>query len=169
MGDAWDNVQYKIEMDFGFVGRPSFTDVWLNVSELPYLGNFKVGQWKQPFFMDAMTSIRELTFLERGLPFAFVPFRQDRFRYLGALGAASLNVKFYGFDPEGPLADDPVDYTLEPLFLFQRLQARINRSDLFVGAHYLYLNATSTFDVERPDEIPPRDLEVNVGGFGTSI
>ena len=100
---------------------------------------------------------------------AFVPFRQDRFRYLGALGAASLNVKFYGFDPEGPLADDPVDYTLEPLFLFQRLQARINRSDLFVGAHYLYLNATSTFDVERPDEIPPRDLEVNVGGFGTSI
>jgi phosphate-selective porin OprO/OprP len=36
----------------------------------------RVGQWRQPFGMDAMTSVRELMFLERPLMQAFVPFRQ---------------------------------------------------------------------------------------------
>lgn len=74
-GDVADNVSYMIEFDFAFPGRPSFMDVWLDISDLP-IGHFRVGQWRQPFCMDALTSVRELTFFERALPFAFVPFRQ---------------------------------------------------------------------------------------------
>jgi phosphate-selective porin OprO/OprP len=70
-----ENVGYMIEFDFAVLGRPSFMDVYLDLQELP-VGTLRVGQWRQPFGMDAMTSVRELWFLERALPFAFVPFRQ---------------------------------------------------------------------------------------------
>ena len=99
----------------------------------------------------------------------FHPFRHDHFRYLGVLGGASLGLDFYGFDPEGPLAGDPVAYAIEPIFLFQRFQARIKGSDVFVGAHYEYLRTKSTFDVARPDGVPVRDLLVNAAGLGTRL
>ena len=76
VGDVAENVSYIIEMDFAFPGRPNFMDVWLDVHDIPVLGNVRVGQWRQPFGMDVLTSVRELTFLERSLPFAFTPFRQ---------------------------------------------------------------------------------------------
>ena len=75
-GKVKENVSYMIEMDFGFPGRPSFMDVQMTIHDLPLLGNLRVGQWRQPFGMDELTSVRELTFLERSLPFAFAPFRQ---------------------------------------------------------------------------------------------
>lgn len=65
-----------IEFDFGFPGRPSFMDVFMDVRQLSRLGNLRIGQWRQPFGMDGQTSVKELTFLERELPFAFLPFRQ---------------------------------------------------------------------------------------------
>jgi hypothetical protein len=99
----------------------------------------------------------------------FYPFRHDRFRYLGALGGASLNLDFYGFDPEGPLVDNPVGYTLDPGFVVQRMQARIKRTPVFAGLHYLYMHTTTTFDVALPAEIPERDLKLSLGGLGTSL
>ena len=104
-----------------------------------------------------------------GGAFLFYPFRHDQFRYLGALGGASLNLDFYGFDPEGPLADNPAAYTLDPRFLVQRLQGRIKRTPLFAGVHYLYMHTKTAFDVTLPEEIPDRDLKVSLGGLGTSL
>jgi len=75
-GDVWENVGYMAEFDFGFPGRPSFMDVYLDIRDLPLLGSVRIGQWRQPFGMGGQTSVKELTFLERGLPFAFLPFRQ---------------------------------------------------------------------------------------------
>ena len=75
-GDVADNVGYIIEFDFGFVGRPSFMDVWLELRDLPRLQNLRIGHYRQPFGLDGLTSVKELTFIERGLPFAFLPFRQ---------------------------------------------------------------------------------------------
>jgi phosphate-selective porin OprO/OprP len=76
VGDVAQNVSYMLEMDFAFPGRPSFMDVWLDVHDIPLLGNIRVGQWRQPFGMDELTSVRELTFLERPLVFGMTPFRQ---------------------------------------------------------------------------------------------
>jgi phosphate-selective porin OprO/OprP len=75
-GDVAKNVSYIIEMDFALAGRPTFFDVWADFHDVKLLGNVRVGYWRQPFGMDSLTSVRELTFLERALPFAFVPFRQ---------------------------------------------------------------------------------------------
>lgn len=75
-GQAWDNVSYMLEMDFAFPGRPSFMDVWLDIDDVIGSSKLRIGQFRQPFGMDGLTSVKELTFLERGLPFAFLPFRQ---------------------------------------------------------------------------------------------
>ena len=101
--------------------------------------------------------------------FIFHPARRDQMRYLGALGGASLKLDFFGFNPDGPLADTPVGYTIAPLFTIQRFQVRFPGSDVFVGAHYEYLRTKSTFDQALPPEIAERDLEANVGGMGASL
>lgn len=75
-GNVADNVGYMLEMEFAFPGRPSFMDVWGELRGLDVLQNVRVGQYRQPFGLDGLTSVKELTFLERALPFAFLPFRQ---------------------------------------------------------------------------------------------
>lgn len=76
VGDVADNVSYVLEMDFAFNGRPSFMDVFVDILKVPVLGGVRVGQWRMPFGMSEITSVRELMFLERSLGFAFAPFRQ---------------------------------------------------------------------------------------------
>lgn len=76
-GSVAANMNYILEMDFGVGGRPSFMDVWGEVTMLPVLGTVRIGHFRQPFSMDALTSIKSLTFLERSLPFqALLPFRR---------------------------------------------------------------------------------------------
>lgn len=75
-GKAWDNIAYMLEMDFAFPGRPSFMDVWLEGENIVGDASVRVGQFRSPFGMDALTGVKELTFLERALPTALVPFRQ---------------------------------------------------------------------------------------------
>ncbi|QDV24512.1 OprO/OprP family phosphate-selective porin [Aureliella helgolandensis] len=75
-GQAWDNIAYMLEMDFAFPGRPSFMDVWMDIDDVLGSNKLRIGQYRQPFGMDGLTSVKEMTFLERGLPFAFLPFRQ---------------------------------------------------------------------------------------------
>jgi phosphate-selective porin OprO/OprP len=72
-----ENVNYSIEMDFATAGRPSFMDVWGEVTKVPWFENVRLGHFRQPFSMEAMTSVRQLQFLERSLAFqALVPFRR---------------------------------------------------------------------------------------------
>jgi phosphate-selective porin OprO/OprP len=76
-GNVTDFTSYFLEMDFGIAGRPSFTDVWGEQSNLPFFGNVRIGQFRQPLSMDSWTPIKQLEFLERSLPFqAFDPFRK---------------------------------------------------------------------------------------------
>lgn len=75
-GAIADNMNYFFQMDFAFPGRPTFTDVWFEVTKLPLLGNVRVGQWKQPFSLEVVSSFRYTMFPERSLLFnAFTPFR----------------------------------------------------------------------------------------------
>lgn len=75
-GAVVENVNYFVQLDFGFFGRPTFTDVWMEITHLPVLGNVRVGQWKHPFGLEVVTTVRYQTFLERSVLFqAFAPFR----------------------------------------------------------------------------------------------
>src|SRR5260370_2904071 len=75
-GAVAENMNYFVQMDFAFPGRPTFTDVWMEVTKLPILGNIRAGQWKQPFSLEVVSSFRYTTFAERSVLFqAFDPFR----------------------------------------------------------------------------------------------
>jgi phosphate-selective porin OprO/OprP len=84
VGNAAEFTTYMMEVDFATAGRPSFFDLWVEQANIPYLGAVTVGQYVQPFSIDAESGFRHLPFLERSLPFlAFVPFRR--------VGAQSTN------------------------------------------------------------------------------
>lgn len=75
-GAVTENMNYFFQMDFGFFGRPTFTDVWVDFKEIPLLGNVRIGQWKHPFSLEVVSSFRYTTFMERSSLFqAFTPFR----------------------------------------------------------------------------------------------
>jgi len=75
-GDLSEKLSYLIEFDFAFAQRLNITDAYLDIHDVPWLGTIRIGRWRLPFNMDALTSVREMTFLERSLPFTFAPFRQ---------------------------------------------------------------------------------------------
>ncbi len=54
------------------VGVPAITDMWINVKEVPLVGNIKLGVFKDPIGFDHLHSSRYLNFLERS-------FNQDAF------------------------------------------------------------------------------------------
>jgi phosphate-selective porin OprO/OprP len=75
-GNVSEQMSYFFQMDFGFFGRPTFTDVWLAFNDVPVFGNIKIGQWKHPFSLEVVSSFRYTTFMERSLLFQpFTPFR----------------------------------------------------------------------------------------------
>ncbi len=97
VGEVAENVGYNVEFDFGFPGRPSFMDVWLEVRDLTALQNLRVGLYRQPFGLDGLTSVKELTFIERGLPFVFLPFRQIGVMAHGQNGNEDITWAVSGF------------------------------------------------------------------------
>lgn len=75
-GSLTENMNYFFQMDFSFPGRPTFTDVWMEVTKIPVFGNIRAGQWKQPFSLEVVSSFRYTTFAERSVLFqSFAPFR----------------------------------------------------------------------------------------------
>ncbi|MAP04377.1 MAG: hypothetical protein CME48_05285 [Halieaceae bacterium] len=72
-GKVYGNVKYKLQLDFAG-GGVSFKDVYMEVA-MPYAGNVKVGHFKEPFRLEALTSSKYITFMERALPIAFSPER----------------------------------------------------------------------------------------------
>jgi len=72
-GKVYGNIKYKVQFDFAG-GGVSFKDVYMETA-LPYVGNLKVGHFKEPFRLEALTSSKYMTFMERGLPIAFSPER----------------------------------------------------------------------------------------------
>ena len=72
-GKVYDNIRYKLQLDFAG-GDVSIKDVYMETS-LPYLVNVKIGHFKEPFRLEALTSSKYITFMERALPIAFSPER----------------------------------------------------------------------------------------------
>jgi phosphate-selective porin OprO and OprP len=164
LGQLADNVAYKIEYDFGFPGRPNFTDVWVDVAELPTVGHVRIGQWKQPFSMEPATSFREIMFMERSLAFALVPFRQIGVGVYDTLldEAATYAISVYRFptDAFGNAAGDG-GYgmtTRETMLLWSNDCG----DTLHLGASYTCnTSSTDTIRIRSTPEVGFTQLDVN--------
>jgi phosphate-selective porin OprO/OprP len=66
-GDAFQDMDYKVEIEFARTDRPTMKDVFFTVKELPYLENIRIGHMKEPFGLEQLTSDRFITFMERSM------------------------------------------------------------------------------------------------------
>ncbi len=163
-GNLAENVAYRMEYDFAFPGRPNFTDVWVDVADIPALGHVKIGQWKQPFSMEPATSFRELMFMERSLAFALVPFRQIGAGVYDTLldESATYAVSAYRFqtDAFGNVAGDE-GYgmsTRETMLLWSNDAG----DTLHIGGSYTYNEpATDTIRIRSTPEVGFTQLDFN--------
>lgn len=80
-GAAYEVIEWLAEFDFatayeGLTTHPGITDLYFDVTQMPVIGNFRVGHFREPFGLEALTSGNALTFMERSNNWdAFVPFR----------------------------------------------------------------------------------------------
>jgi phosphate-selective porin OprO/OprP len=75
IGSLYWNTIYRLEFDFAQQARPSFLDVYGQLTDLAVIGNLRVGHFFEPFAISRLTSNRYQTFMERPLLDAFAPSR----------------------------------------------------------------------------------------------
>ncbi len=166
-GRAWDNVRYLLEMDFGLGGRPTFMDNWLDIDQVVGSSNLRVGYFRQPFGMDGQTSIKELRFLERALPFAILPFRQTGLMLYGSSDeeVGTWAVSAFRF-PTGPYAGNIGDnggYGLAARGTTLLINHGDGQGVLHLGGGYSYIDPAN--DAVRYRSQP----EISVSESGSAV
>lgn len=91
--------------------------------------------------------------------------KDNKIRYRGGLGYASVNLKYYGTG-NGFLASNPLKFNMKSFFLLQQAQFRISESNFFLGGNYIFSDTKITFFEES--ELPgldPLDFNILNSGF----
>ena len=74
-GTIYKNVFFKAQYDFAD-GDARFKDVYVGVKKIPIIGHIKIGNFKEPFSLEELTSSKYITFMERSVATsAFAPSR----------------------------------------------------------------------------------------------
>ena len=74
-GEIYDNIEFKAQYDFAG-GDVDFKDVYVGFRNLPnWVGNVRIGHFKEPFSIEELTSSKYVTFMERNLDTIFAPSR----------------------------------------------------------------------------------------------
>lgn len=71
-GILYSQVKYKLQMDFQG-GKVSFFDVYMDVPNIPIIGDFRVGHFVEPYRLEVLESAKYMTFMERGFNSAYSP------------------------------------------------------------------------------------------------
>jgi hypothetical protein len=74
-------------------------------------------------------------------------FRDDHIRFTGVVALADINSTFY-------VLDRPFKFNLRGTMLYQETRFRLGDSKWFAGIGLSYLDASSAFEVEIPEEAP---------------
>ncbi|HVK16271.1 MAG TPA: porin [Fimbriiglobus sp.] len=146
VGNLAENITYMLEFDFA-ASQARFVDDWVTFSKVPFFGNIRVGRYRQPFGMAELTSIRELTFLERSSSFALAPFRQTGVMWFDTAQDDRVTYALSGFrynsDPFGNVYTNIDGYGLAGRATALPIYEE-NGSLLHVGADYGYNRAGGT-------------------------
>ncbi|MFP6584564.1 MAG: porin [Candidatus Hydrogenedentota bacterium] len=73
-GIIYDEFEFKAQFDFED-GEADWKDVYIGANAVPIFGQIRIGHIKEPFGLDALTSSKDVSFMERSLPSTFAPFR----------------------------------------------------------------------------------------------
>ena len=101
-GQAWEGVEYYLEVDFAQQGRTALADAFFTLTDAVPGHDVRIGFFRQPVGLASRTPPRILPLLERPLPFALQPFRQ--------IGAGLVGSdEEYGLSWEGTVFRYPSD------------------------------------------------------------
>jgi hypothetical protein len=97
--------------------------------------------------------------------------KNDHIRYLGALAAADVNLKFFPNLGEPGTEDEGVRFNVDGAFLYQQLQFRLRESNWWLGGNFLFIDAQNTFDdgSESSEDLPGPDSNFQQGGLGAFV
>ena len=73
-GEVNENIEYKWQYDFAGGTNNKLKDVYIGFKDTP-AGGVRVGQFKEPFSLEELTSSNHITFMERGAPNKLTPSR----------------------------------------------------------------------------------------------
>lgn len=108
-GTLFEKINYKAEFDFtDGTDSPDFKDVFMALKETP-AGEIKVGHFKEPFGLEQLTSARFITFMERGLPTAFAPDRNNGAQFSDHNGNKTITWAAGAFKTTDDIATDVGD------------------------------------------------------------
>lgn len=95
-------------------------------------------------------------------------FRDDRWRYKGAIGKASANLDFY---TKGLfLGPRKIGYNLDGVFSFQQVSRRLGHMPIYVGVRWIYIDLDSRLNVEGNRRFfEPRDFASRASGLGAIV
>ena len=79
-------------------------------------------------------------------------FRNDTIRYTGVVAYANVIADFY-------VLDQPFEFNLEGLIIYNDLKFRVAESNWFLGAALSYMDATTAFKIDLPE--PPDSSKVD--------
>jgi phosphate-selective porin OprO/OprP len=72
-GHIYNGINFETEADL--TGGVELKDAFIEFEHLPYASGLRIGQFKEPFSLEELTSSKYITFMERGLPNALAPGR----------------------------------------------------------------------------------------------
>ena len=176
-GEIYENIGFKVAYDFGSGGgRPSFTDVYMELKKIPVLGNFRVGHFKEPFSLEELTSSRFVTFMERSLNNAFAPKRNTGFMLYNNLLDKRMTWAAGVFRNADVFGDSQGDRSTEGGYSFSgRITGLPYYEDkgtklIHTGFSYAYKNAfENEFSFDSHPEIRLADDFVDTGSFKADL
>lgn len=75
-GSGWQRLDFRLAVDFDLDNEEAeLNNLWLQLTDLPAIGRFRVGYFREPFGLERNTPSRRLTFLERSPAAALTPNR----------------------------------------------------------------------------------------------
>lgn len=98
----------------------------------------------------------------------FAHWKDDRVRYQGLIGYASVNLAFFGLDQQ--VFPNGISFNLEGLLLDQPISFRVRDSNFFVGARYMYSKIKTRLDLRPGDpDLTFLNLEPALSALGAFV
>jgi hypothetical protein len=98
--------------------------------------------------------------------------KDDHVRYLGVVAKMNVNMAFYPDNQFGGLVPDGgIDFNIDGSLLLQEAKFRIGESNWWIGANYMYLTASNTFELGDilPPEIPDPGFDFDSAALGIVV
>ena len=106
-GSFMESTEVRLDYEMGAPGHPSLFDAYGNLLHVPFFGTMRMGQFREPFSLEAQTSSNFYTFMERAYNTSFDPSRNWGVMFYNhnsaetltwAVGAFRDQTNFFGAD-----------------------------------------------------------------------